>query len=72
MTVAKFTCPFKMLKYMTILIPIYAHTMIFNLSAAMLTVEIPSAIRTPVRIERSTDRIAVCRHRCWGNRRRGV
>jgi hypothetical protein len=41
MTVAKFRCPFKMLKYMTILIPIYAHTMIFNLSAAMLTVEIP-------------------------------
>ncbi|KAF3407088.1 hypothetical protein DPV78_000995 [Talaromyces pinophilus] len=41
MTVAKFSCPFKMLKYMTILIPIYAHTMIFNLSAAMLTVEIP-------------------------------
>lgn len=26
---------------MTILIPIYAHTMVFNLSAAMLTVEIP-------------------------------
>lgn len=41
MTVAEFIRPFKMLKYMTILIPIYAHTMIFNLSAAMLTVEIP-------------------------------
>ncbi|EED14954.1 conserved hypothetical protein [Talaromyces stipitatus ATCC 10500] len=41
MTVAEFIHPFKMVKYMTILIPIYAHTSIFNLSAAMLTVEIP-------------------------------
>ncbi|KAF9895308.1 hypothetical protein FE257_000212 [Aspergillus nanangensis] len=40
-TLEEFRRPFTMLKYMTVLIPIYSHSMIFNLSAAMLTVEIP-------------------------------